>query len=195
MNGPRIRILLLASPLVPAMALVMIWVLFRGAPTGVFTLHEGRVYAEQGTLRLDDRLDVTLPDQVLEALNSGVPLVFTVQLHVVERRPWLWDRLISDLGRSYRLRFHTLSRSYLLTRLDTGKRSVHHLLSSAFHHMGNHRGAIIARLEDLKPERDYEVRLRIRLDEADLPSPLQVPILFTDAWNIDSRWYRWRWSP
>ena len=180
-----------ASVLLLVTALVTALLLYRDAPEGAFALRDGRLYAEQGALSLSNRLDIHLPDKVLEALNSGVPLVFQVDLHLVEKRAWVWDRMVADHSHAYRLHFHTLSRSYLLTRLDTGKRGIHHILSGALAHMSNHRGTVLARAADLHPDRTYEARLRIRLDEAELPAPLQVPILFSDAWNLDSGWYRW----
>lgn len=191
MSDSRARFLVLVSALLLITGLVMALVLSRGEPEAVFTLRDGEVYREQEALRLRNRLDIHLPDEVLEALNSGVPLVFQVDLHLFEKRHWLLGQQAADFSRRYRLHFHTLSRSYLLTRLDTGERSIHHILGGALARMSNHRGTVLAPAASLHPDRNYEARMRIRLDEADLPAPLQAPILFSDAWNLDSGWYRW----
>ena len=158
-------------------------------------MRDGRLHAGQGTLHLSNRLDIRLPDDVLEALNSGVPLVFQVDLHLAEKRAWLWNRMLTDHSRAYRLRFHTLSRSYLLTRLDTGNRTMHHTLGGALARMSHHQDLALAPLAALDPDRAYEVRLRIRLDESGLPAPLQTPARFSDAWNLDSGPHRWTWPP
>ena len=195
MNMPPPRLLVPITALLALTALVMALILYRGAPEAVFTMREGRVYAQQGSLHLRNRLDIRLPDAVLEALNSGVPLVFNVDLHLMEQRDWMWDRTLADYSRAYRLHFHTLSRSYLLTQLDTGQRTIHHILGGALARMSHHQALVLAALADLSPERSYQVRLRIHLEESELPAPLQAPARFSAAWNLDSGWYRWTWSP
>lgn len=48
----------------------------------------------------------------------------------------------------------------------------------------------------LAKKRDvYQAGLRMRLDPAQLPKPLQVNALASKDWNLDSEWYRWNVNP
>lgn len=48
----------------------------------------------------------------------------------------------------------------------------------------------------LAKKRDvYQAGLRMRLDLAQLPKPLQVNALASKDWNLDSEWYRWNVTP
>ena len=48
----------------------------------------------------------------------------------------------------------------------------------------------------LAKKRDvYQAGLRMRLDLAQLPKPLQVNALASKDWNLDSEWYRWNVNP
>jgi len=41
----------------------------------------------------------------------------------------------------------------------------------------------------------YQAGLRMRLDLAQLPKPLQVNALASKDWNLDSEWHRWNLNP
>ena len=41
----------------------------------------------------------------------------------------------------------------------------------------------------------YQAGLRMKLDLAQLPKPLQVNALASRDWNLDSEWHRWNLNP
>lgn len=160
-----------------------------------FKLLDGRVYLSDDSYLLDARIDVALTDGVLEALNSGVPLEFNLELEVVEKRPVFWDRVVRARERAYRLRYHTLSRTYLLTSLDDDRTSAHHTLSAAIGNMANLKAEPLMRRGGLYRGLRYGVRLRLGLDLDALPSPLQVPARFSKDWQMVSPWFQWPLNP
>ena len=47
----------------------------------------------------------------------------------------------------------------------------------------------------MKKEGNYMAAVRLRLDIAQLPKPLQVNALTDSDWTLDSGWYRWVINP
>lgn len=47
----------------------------------------------------------------------------------------------------------------------------------------------------VKKRDGYQAGLRMKLDLAQLPKPLQVNALASKDWNLDSEWYRWNVNP
>lgn len=47
----------------------------------------------------------------------------------------------------------------------------------------------------VKKREVYQAGLRMRLDLAQLPKPLQVNALASKDWNLDSEWHRWNLNP
>ncbi|MGB0721376.1 MAG: DUF4390 domain-containing protein [Gammaproteobacteria bacterium] len=177
---------------------LLAWLLVSGpvaAKATDFQLLDSRVYLKDDSYLLDARIDVALTEGVLEALNSGVPLEFNLELEVVEKRPVFWDRVIRSRDRAFRLRYHTLSRTYLLTRLENDETSAHHTLSSAIGAMANLKAEPLMRRGGLYRGLRYGVRLRLGLDLDALPSPLQVPARFSKDWQLVSPWFKWPLTP
>lgn len=128
-----------------------------------------------------------------EALHNGLSLYFLVECEVSRGR-WYWfDERVVNRGLRVRLWFHALTRQY---RLSTGA------LSQSFATLGEAQRAIsrlrnwqVADRGDLKPDTEYDVYLRMRLDTTQLPKPFQLSVFGDRDWILASGWRRWRYTP
>lgn len=148
---------------------------------------------------IDTAVQVTLSPVLIEAVNRGVPLYFVSEFDVLRNR-WYWfDEKILSQTKTVRLSYHAVTQQY---RVAVG--GLHQMaypeLDQALAAATSMRGWPITDFDGqnvnaamqavlAKPEA-YEVRLRVRLDSAQLPKPLQVNALTNRDWNLSSDWVR-----
>jgi hypothetical protein len=138
------------------------------------------VRSEEGLL-LDFSAKFELSGPVEDALQKGVPLVFTAQALVREKR-WYWrDKLINTVIRSWRLSYQPLTRKYrvslggLTQNYDTLADAIGTLNSSAHWKLSDS--------SELSNSRIY-VEFRYELDTTQLPRPMQIGINGQDDWTL-----------
>jgi len=128
-----------------------------------------------------------------EAVANGVPLFFVVEFEL--RRPrWYWfDENAASRRTQLRLSYHALSRQY---RLSTGP--LHQNFSTLDDALGVLRG--LRNWQVLEPSvvlsgSGYEAAVRMRLDAAQLPKPLQLSALTNRELRLESPWKRFIFLP
>lgn len=140
---------------------------------------------------LDARVDYQFGSAVLEALESGVPITVSMDIEVVRPREWLWSETVYQLSQRYRIRYHALTRQYLLTNLNSRVRNSYPTLRAALNIMGSVTGLPILDRRLLKVGEHYQGRLRVRILLDALPSPLRVWAYLSSDWRQESGWYTW----
>ena len=129
--------------------------------------------------------DMELSQQAREALEHGVTLTIGLEIElrndnnmiVVRRDAWHFLLRYLPLSERYQLSNEKIAELQTFSRLR-------HLLAA---------------IDDLNiqlstgplPAGTYELRTRIRLDESRLPTPMQLPALFSSQWQHDSEWSVW----
>ena len=151
------------------------------------------------TWALDANVQVTLSPVLIEAVNRGVPLYFVAEFEILKNR-WYWfDEKLLTQSKVVRLSYHAVTQQY---RVAVG--GLHQMsypeLDQALMAATTMRGWLLIDPEgqplsglmqavQAKPDA-YELRLRVRLDSAQLPKPLQVNALTNRDWNLSSDWVR-----
>ena len=153
-------------------------------------------YAEAAELfhqlgEYEDSAEYALYAAALDALQNGVPLTVELDMEVRRRRPWLWDETVYTLTQRFRLEYHTLSRQYLVSNLNSGERRGFPTRSGALRFMGQIVDFPLLDNGLLDPNGRYEGALRARLDIEALPAPLRLLAYLSDDWRLASEWYSW----
>ncbi len=156
------------------------------------TIEPGAISLREGVYHLDARLDVALAPQVVEALDSGVPLTFELRIEVEQKRTWLWDRSVASLLQRFQLRYHALSQRYLLVNLNSGESRSFTARDSALAALGRIQALPLIDRDLLSEDGTYEVWLQARLDLDDLPRLLRTVAYLSPEWRLVSEWEIWR---
>lgn len=173
-----------------AALLLLVWGAAAAEESGV---KSPALVAGESAYLLDADLDLELNPRLEEVIARGVPLYFVVEFELTRPR-WYWfDETVAAQTLTYRLSFHALTRQY---RLSTGP--LHQSFDSLAEAM-----RVIARVRNwpvvdknaLKAGVTYEAALRVQLDLAQLPKPLQVTALGSREWSVGSDWQRWSFAP
>ena len=156
-----------------------------------FDVVDASTRLEGGVYRLNARIEYRFSDAALDALQNGVPLTVELDMEVRRRRPWLWDETVYTLTQRFRLEYHTLSRQYLVSNLNSGERRGFPTRSGALRFMGQIVDFPLLDNGLLDPNGRYEGALRARLDIEALPAPLRLLAYLSDDWRLASEWYSW----
>jgi len=144
-----------------------------------------------GVYYLDIQVYYGLSDTSNNALKSGVPITFSIQIEVIRNRNWMWDETIASLNQKFRLQYHALTRKYVVTNLNSKARLNYPDKRSAIAAISqlNHLPVIDKKL--ILGSESYYGRVRSRLVVADLPSPLRLWAYLSSDWRLKSEWYQW----
>lgn len=140
---------------------------------------------------LSARIDYQLNRQMLDALQNGIRLTFSLQAEVNEVRNWLPDSEIVALRRDYELSWQPLSRGYLVRNLGTDEQTAHTTLFAALHELGTISELPLVDASLLDADAHYEASLRTLLDQQHLPGPLRILAFWNDDFSLESDWHQW----
>lgn len=160
-----------------------------------FQVREARSLLVDGVYRVSAQVDYELGEQALEALMHGVPLVLELKLQVLQEREWLWSAVVAELLQRYQLRYHALSRRYLVLSFNTGVQQSFTNLDDALHAIGTIYDLPLLDARLLEPDGRYEIRLRADLDIEELPTPIRLWAYLSSGWGVNSEWYTWPLEP
>lgn len=156
-----------------------------------FTLAGADVRNDDSGVYVDARFDVRLSREAEDALESGVPLALQMQVRVLRVRDWWWDSELASSDVRTELRYHALSRRYVVMHGDTGEQRTFFRRDAALNawaSMVGHRAIDRVRIQG---NGDYVLQVRARLDVDDLPYPLRAVALVSPEWRLASEWYSW----
>ena len=126
--------------------------------------------------------------EVQHALSLGVPLYFVSEFSLTRSR-WYWlDEQIFQSEQTFKLSYNVLTRQYRISRgsLFQNFASLDEMLR-----MLAHQSSVYIPRQVMKKDGSYIAAAKLRLDTGQLPNLMQVNVLTSKDWDLDSGWYRW----
>lgn len=148
-----------------------------------------------GVWYLDARIEYRLNRATLDALQSGIPLTFELQVEVARNRRWLPDEDVALLRQYYELSWQPLAEGYLVRNKNSGDQRTHTTLYAALNDLGRITSLPLIDAAIIDAGEQYEVSLRAVLDQQQLPGPLRMLAFWDDGFTLESEWYRWLLRP
>ena len=132
-----------------------------------------------------------LSDQAKDALQSGVPLFWAVQVKLLQQRDVLWNKVLVETAIRYRLQYHALLNMYRVRNEGNGEIYNFSTLPAALDLMSAIRDFRVIDQARLAPEKQYLCAVKVNFDREALPLPLR-PIAYIDPqWYLSSDWTLW----
>ncbi|MEX0732493.1 MAG: DUF4390 domain-containing protein [Aquisalimonadaceae bacterium] len=156
-----------------------------------FELLNGNIRTGTDVIYLDGRFTGELGSDAREALDSGIPLTLQLQVRVIRPRRWLWDVDVVEFSQRQELRYHALSRRYVVHNRATGESRTFFRRDVAMAAWTTLESVPLLRRRQLESGQLYEVQVRIRLDLDSLPHPLRTVAFVSPDWRLVSEWYTW----
>ncbi|MBL8318566.1 MAG: DUF4390 domain-containing protein [Burkholderiaceae bacterium] len=135
-------------------------------------LHALELVQAEGALTLEFSARLTLSRALEDALRRGVPMYFETEATLYRSR-WYWrDERVARVSRSYRLSYQPLTANWRvgLGGLAQSYASLSEALA-VISRVGDWRVADAAQIE---PDQRYYVEFSYRLDNSQLPRPMQI---------------------
>jgi hypothetical protein len=140
----------------------------------------------EGQLSMDINFDLRLNTAMVQGVERGVPLYFTVDLEIVSPRWWWFDQTVIKTTLTRRLTYNTLTQQW---RLASGDLSIPvDSLESGLKMLSIVRAWPIAPTDRFEPNIRYEGRVRLRLDTMHLVRSLQLDAMNRGVWSLSSSW-------
>lgn len=144
-----------------------------------------------GGIYIDVTLQIGLDSEVISALHNAIAINFELQTVIERPRDWLWAEGIASDERRYRLEYHALSKTWMVTDFQEQETRSFSNLDGALRSLEHVRAWQVASMEQVQGLNHLIGKTRLVLDVNKLPLPLRLPALFDHRWSLDSDWYLW----
>lgn len=139
--------------------------------------------------QFDADFEIALNPKLERALEKGIVLYFVTELNLMKFR-WLWlDERVAQSRVREGLSYYALTRQYRLSRGTLSQNF--NTLKEALQALSRVRDRPLIASSELKPDVEYTVELRMRLDISALPKPFQVETLGSREWDLSTGTLRW----
>jgi hypothetical protein len=133
--------------------------------------------------------EISLNPKLELALEKGIVLYFVTELNLMNSR-WYWlDEKVAQSRVREGLSYYALTRQYRLSRGALSQNFS--TLKEALQALSRVRDRPIIANSELKPDTEYTVELRMRLDISALPKPFQVETLGSKEWDLSTGTLQW----
>lgn len=162
-----------------------------GAAAAGFVINHAEIVLTDKVYQLNARLGFDFSNEVMAAIDNGVPMVLNLDIELLRPRRYIWDDEVASLEQRYQLQYHALSEQYVVRNLNSGAQYTFFSLSAALQNIGNvdHLPIIDQQLLENKGSSKVYARVRIALGIENLPVPLKLTALVSPSWWLDSDWF------
>jgi len=170
--------------------LILIPTVAHTSDTGVTVKSAGsQLIGEDYVLSAD--IGYQLSDKAIEALNNGVPLFWTYQFTVQEKRDYLWNETVMEKNFRYRIQYHALLKMYRIINESNGAVNNFSTLEAALDLLSTLQDYSLIEKSKIADKKQYIAGIKIIFERDALPLPLR-PIAYTNPqWYLSSDWYLW----
>jgi len=169
-----------------------VWLFAAAAHADGIGVNKAEIRVGEDGYQLAADFNVNLSYTVQQALSLGVPLYFVGEFSLTRSR-WYWlDEEVFQGEQSVKLSYNVLTRQYRISRgsLFQNFASLDEMLRIL-----ERQNSVFIPAEMIKREANYVAAVRLRLDTRQLPKLMQVNVLTSKDWDLDSGWYRWVMRP
>jgi hypothetical protein len=129
-----------------------------------------------------------------KAIMAGVPAVFTIQMDVYQKRPFLWDSKILGKEIFRTIKYDNLKKTFSITTSGDDQQSVFPDYLSAQKAMADLNGIPVASLVSLSKGYEYYANVRVKMDKVRLPFKMEYVLFFVSLWDFETPLYKIRFS-
>jgi hypothetical protein len=126
-----------------------------------------------------------------KALTHGIPLLAKVNFTLGQHHSWWWNTSNELLSIHFQLKYHALSKHYVVTRLDTEKHWSFSTLGGALQQMGKITEQPLSQLQDIKVDENYYLFVQAILSAKSINLPLKLQAYFNNKYQLESEGVLW----
>ncbi len=156
----------------------------------VVTIEELTATTSEKHLILFATLQNSFTSEMIEILESGIPLHFTFYIELHKTAENIPDEQITGLTLQHAMMFDTLKENYKVT-LEEENNKTHSFRSllEAQKLINEINGIEVIRLSQLIPDNLYKIKIRAELYRKTLPMSLHNILPFFSWWDVKTGWH------
>ncbi len=173
--------------------LIFFWCAVVWAEEGIFFKRNAihKIDAANNVYLVSAQIDYKLSPYLEQALLNGIVLNSTTRMVLVKPSNWWWNQAESLSTLNYQLKYHALSRHFLLTRSDTNENWNFRSLNTALRKMGSVVNHQLPSLPKTIHEGGHSIYLSSVLSPATLRLPLKIQSIFSSQYSMSSEVIKW----
>jgi len=155
-----------------------------------FSIPKAEIVLADKVYHLNASLEFDFSDEVLQAINNGVPLVLVLDIEFLKPRQYLWNEEVATLEQRFQLDYHALSEQFVVRNLNSGAQFTFFSLTAALYRIGEIQQLPIIDEQLLYAGggKNIYARIRTRIEYDTLPVPLRLNALISKSWWLSSDW-------
>jgi len=147
---------------------------------------------------LNAEIKYPLTPRVLEAIDNGVPIIFSQEFELINSisvlgNYWQWKKVLWSTDIRHELRYHALSQQYILHAIDTNNQRNFPTLITALNALGQIKDLSLPP-EHFSDADNLILQLRSGIDLYALPTPMRPGALISSKWQLSSPWTEALWD-
>lgn len=161
-------------------------------PPGQVLIQNLSDYHHDQLLKANAQIEIQLPKRMRDALKHEIPLTFETEFELNEKFNFLGinlNRNRTHILYKTKLYYFTYNQLYFITNLRNGRTQSFESLKEALNTLGTIDNFTITDLAELHPNTLYTLKLRLKFDPWELPSPLLIETLTSSDWHLFSGWH------
>jgi hypothetical protein len=139
--------------------------------------------------------DIHLPFYITDAIDQGFKLPLLVEIEFYLHKSFWFNEQIVYIKHQYQLNYHPLLDAISIFDVNSGTRQYFSSLNEALQHLSVILDFPVLDQNILVDNRSYTARLRMGIDQTELPVPLKSSSLWKNNWDLTSEWYEWKVTP
>lgn len=143
------------------------------------------------TYKAQVNIKYQLTEYLQQALLNGVTLKANLEFYYHQPNNWFWDKKESLADLNFQLRYHALSRHYLLLRNDTNEYWNFGNLPATLRKMGEIRNYHLPSLEPRTADDANYITAIASFEPSTLDLPLRFQSLMSDEYSLVSQEAKW----
>lgn len=159
------------------------------AEVGSITVKNADLQVVGDAYWLNADLEISLDEEVKEAINKGVTVEFLYEFELVRSRAFWFDKSIAEATTSIAVSYHALSRQYLVSQ--NGRQTSHEILREAMIELVQLYDWKVLDKEVLANGHEYIGILSVKLDQTKLPKAIQVEAIGSEDWSLTADPFEW----
>lgn len=154
------------------------------------------VVRRHGVYYLHGRLQIAPNRTVRHALLHGIPITFSLKIHIVDGHTFLfWGDTLARIDQRYRIAYHTVLGRYVVRDLETGVQTSYPTFARVIMALEHPHEIPLVDSSLLRAGGHYRLRARITLHVDDIPHALRWLAGLWTNWESSSPWASTRLVP
>jgi len=150
-----------------------------------------KLSGQPSSYKISTRVDFELTDYLRSALQNGVTLNARIQFRLGKHKSWWFNDDTPLLTVPYQLKYHALSRHYLLSRHDTNEHWNFSNLPSAIRKLSELRQYKLPDISAFLDDGEFYILAAADMIPSTLNLPLRFQSLFSDQYKLTSEGVLW----